>query len=43
VIDGRLPHALLLETFATEGTGTMVLPAVDEAGSATEDDAEAVL
>jgi acetylglutamate kinase len=43
VIDGRTPHALLLETFATEGTGTMVLPAVDEAGSATEDDAEAVL
>jgi acetylglutamate kinase len=29
VIDGRLPHALLLETFTTEGTGTMVLPAVD--------------
>jgi acetylglutamate kinase len=29
VIDGRLPHALLLETFTTEGTGTMVLPAAD--------------
>ncbi|MCW2577280.1 MAG: argB [Modestobacter sp.] len=27
VIDGRLPHALLLETFTTEGTGTMVVPA----------------
>ena len=27
VIDGRMPHALLLETFTTEGTGTMVLPA----------------
>ncbi len=27
IIDGRLPHALLLEAFTTEGTGTMVLPA----------------
>jgi acetylglutamate kinase len=26
VIDGRLPHALLLEMFTTEGTGTMVVP-----------------
>jgi hypothetical protein len=26
VIDGRLPHALLLETFTTEGTGTMSCP-----------------
>jgi acetylglutamate kinase len=34
VIDGRLPHALLLETFTTEGTGTMVLPAVDPAAPA---------
>jgi acetylglutamate kinase len=32
VVDGRLPHALLLETFTTAGTGTMVLPAVDETG-----------
>ncbi|MGY1752113.1 acetylglutamate kinase [Blastococcus sp. SYSU D01042] len=31
VIDGRMPHALLLETFTSEGTGTMVLPAVDVA------------
>jgi acetylglutamate kinase len=30
VVDGRMPHALLLETFTTEGTGTMVLPTVDE-------------
>jgi acetylglutamate kinase len=26
VLDGRLPHALLLEIFTTEGIGTMVLP-----------------
>jgi acetylglutamate kinase len=27
VLDGRVPHALLLEVFTTEGIGTMVLPA----------------
>ena len=27
VVDGRLPHALLLEMFTTEGTGTRVVPA----------------
>jgi acetylglutamate kinase len=27
VLDGRVPHALLLEIFTTEGVGTMVLPA----------------
>jgi acetylglutamate kinase len=26
VLDGRVPHALLLEVFTTEGIGTMVLP-----------------
>jgi acetylglutamate kinase len=26
VLDGRLPHALLLEIFTTEGIGTMVVP-----------------
>ncbi|HTY73232.1 MAG TPA: acetylglutamate kinase [Actinomycetes bacterium] len=26
VLDGRMPHALLLEVFTTEGVGTMVLP-----------------
>jgi acetylglutamate kinase len=26
VLDGRLPHALLLEVFTTEGIGTMVVP-----------------
>jgi acetylglutamate kinase len=26
VLDGRVPHALLLEIFTTEGVGTMVLP-----------------
>jgi acetylglutamate kinase len=27
VLDGRVPHALLLEVFTTDGIGTMVLPA----------------
>ncbi|MEP6597821.1 MAG: acetylglutamate kinase [Actinomycetota bacterium] len=27
VLDGRLPHALLLEVFTSDGIGTMVLPA----------------
>jgi acetylglutamate kinase len=31
VVDGRMPHALLLEMFTTEGTGTMVVPADGEA------------
>ncbi|HJY26261.1 MAG TPA: acetylglutamate kinase, partial [Actinomycetes bacterium] len=26
VLDGRVPHALLLEVFTDEGVGTMVLP-----------------
>jgi len=26
VLDGRVPHALLLEVFTSEGVGTMVLP-----------------
>lgn len=30
VVDGRMPHALLLEMFTTEGTGTMVVPAGQE-------------
>jgi acetylglutamate kinase len=36
VVDGRLPHALLLEMFTTEGTGTMVVPSppTHEEGSA---------
>ena len=34
VVDGRLPHALLLEMFTTEGTGTMVVPA-DQSREAT--------
>jgi acetylglutamate kinase len=34
VVDGRLPHALLLEMFTTEGTGTMVVPA-DKSREAT--------
>ena len=28
VLDGRVPHALLLEVFTDEGVGTMVVPAV---------------
>ncbi|MBO3747746.1 acetylglutamate kinase [Streptosporangiaceae bacterium NEAU-GS5] len=30
VLDGRVPHALLLEIFTDEGIGTMVTPKVDE-------------
>ena len=26
ILDGRIPHALLLEFFTREGIGTMVLP-----------------
>jgi acetylglutamate kinase len=26
VLDGRVPHSLLLEIFTDEGIGTMVLP-----------------
>jgi len=29
VIDGRVPHALLLEIFTDEGVGTMVVPSAD--------------
>jgi len=31
VLDGRVPHALLLEIFTSEGIGTMVLPAEEPA------------
>jgi acetylglutamate kinase len=31
VLDGRVPHALLLEIFTSDGIGTMVFPAKDEA------------
>ena len=27
VIDGRVPHAVLLEIFTSEGIGTMIVPA----------------
>ncbi|ACQ80621.1 acetylglutamate kinase [Beutenbergia cavernae DSM 12333] len=36
VIDGRAPHALLLEVFTTEGVGTMVLPDEAAAGASSE-------
>jgi acetylglutamate kinase len=32
VLDGRVPHSLLLEVFTTEGIGTMVLPTKETAG-----------
>jgi len=35
VVDGRMPHALLLEMFTTEGTGTMVVPAAPTEEGAT--------
>jgi acetylglutamate kinase len=31
ILDGRVPHALLLEVFTSEGVGTMVLPRKDDA------------
>jgi acetylglutamate kinase len=31
VLDGRVPHALLLEIFTSEGIGTMVLPGREQA------------
>jgi len=37
VIDGRLPHGVLLEVITTEGVGTMVLP--DDAGLYDDDEA----
>jgi acetylglutamate kinase len=30
LLDGRVPHALLLEIFTTDGIGTMVLPTEEE-------------
>src|SRR5690242_13039897 len=30
VLDGRVPHALLLEIFTSEGVGTMVVPSSEE-------------
>lgn len=38
VLDGRVPHALLLEIFTDEGIGTMVLPSLP-GGPVTEDTA----
>jgi acetylglutamate kinase len=34
VLDGRLPHAVLLEIFTDSGIGTMVVPAQAEPGQA---------
>lgn len=33
VIDGRVPHAVLLEIVTSEGIGTMVVPAAGEGSS----------
>ncbi len=42
VLDGRVPHAILLELFTDEGVGTMVLPAVAcEQSSATREQSSA--
>ncbi|WP_324277626.1 acetylglutamate kinase [Blastococcus brunescens] len=41
VVDGRTPHALLLETFTTEGTGTMVVPALPTTSGSTEEEGTA--
>ncbi|MCL2764195.1 MAG: acetylglutamate kinase [Treponema sp.] len=30
IIDGRLPHAILIELFTDEGIGTMIVPALDK-------------
>jgi acetylglutamate kinase len=30
ILDGRVPHALLLEIFTDEGIGTMIAPDEDE-------------
>ncbi len=38
VVDGRVPHALLLEVFTSDGIGTMVLP--DDAAEVEGDPAE---
>lgn len=35
VIDGRVPHSILLEIFTDEGIGTMVVPDATEEGAAT--------
>jgi acetylglutamate kinase len=41
VLDGRVPHAVLLEVFTDSGVGTMVLPdATDPADAAPDDHAE---
>ncbi|HEX3615762.1 MAG TPA: acetylglutamate kinase [Solirubrobacteraceae bacterium] len=34
IVDGRVPHSLLLELFTNEGQGTMIVP--DDLGSVTE-------
>ena len=34
IIDGRVPHSVLLEVFTDEGIGTMVVPASDPGGAA---------
>jgi acetylglutamate kinase len=40
VIDGRVPHSILLEIFTDEGIGTMVVPDEAERGDAEPDETE---
>jgi acetylglutamate kinase len=40
VLDGRLPHAILLEIFTDAGIGTMVVPAGGQATSRSSDDSD---
>jgi acetylglutamate kinase len=37
VLDGRLPHAILLEIFTDSGIGTMVVPDTPEAHEGAHD------
>jgi acetylglutamate kinase len=43
LIDGRVPHAVILELFTPEGLGTMLTHDVPEPGSADDGSGEAVL
>ncbi len=42
VVDGREPHAVLLELFTDEGVGTQVLPGVDTKTRKARDGSEAM-
>jgi acetylglutamate kinase len=40
VIDGRVPHSILLEIFTDEGIGTMVVPDAPEANDVSAIDVQ---